>query len=65
MWRIKYYWSKLKYRLTNLRGPMDYLWVGITAYNLYGVYAGLASGNLTQAAISGLFLFLCLHFVFR
>lgn len=65
MWRVKYYYSKLKYRVTNLRGPMDYLWLAITLYNVYGVYQGLATGNLGQAAISGLFLALCLGFLFQ
>lgn len=65
MWKVKYYWSKLKYRMTNLNGPMDYLWLAITAYNLYGVYQGLATGNLAGAAISALFLVLCLSFLFR
>jgi hypothetical protein len=65
MWRVKYYYGKLKYRLTNLRGPMDYIWLAITIYNIYGVYAGLVTGNMTQVVISALFLALCLQGLFR
>lgn len=59
MSQIKYYWYKLKYRLTHLRGGMDYLLLAVTGLNLWFFIQALMVGNIVGMLINGLFFAWC------
>lgn len=59
------FFYRLRYRLQHLQGPMDYLWLFLTVFNVYQLGDAILHGNVVGALLSGLFLFLCIQPLLR